>query len=160
MHPVRLDPKLFTPSAVSADAELSPAALADLLQTKELSDWYEEDPVVYDAAEELTKIRKRYKTSWPRTRATEDLLTRLVTRLYQPKLSQVIRRLDLTADFLARRGKPGFASALGHVTGRLRHGEPPEHNAFLRGLASVSLRVAEHNLRSGYDVRQDPDYLE
>lgn len=160
MHPVRLEAKLFTPSAVSADSELSPAALADLLQTKELSDWYEEDPVVYDAAEELTKIRKRYKTSWPRTRATEDLLTRLVTRLYQPKLNQVIRRLDLTADFLARRGKPGFASALGYVTGRLRHGEPPEHNAFLRGLASVSLRVAEHNLRSGYDVRQDPDYLE
>ena len=160
LHPVRLVPRPFTPAAVGPDPDLSPTALAELLQTKELSDWYEEDPVVYDAAEELTRIRKRYKTAWPRSRATEDLLTRLVTHLYQPRLDQVIRRLDLTADFLARRGKPTCASALGHITGRLRHGEPPAHNAFLRGLASMSLRVAEHNLRSGYDVRKDPDFLE
>ncbi|HSL94054.1 MAG TPA: hypothetical protein VK905_05560 [Bacillota bacterium] len=160
LHPVRLCPRSFTPAAVGPDPDLTPTALAELLQTKELSDWYEEDPAVYDAAEELTRIRKRYKTAWPRSRATEDLLTRLVTHLYQPRLDQVIRRLDLTADFLARRGKPTCASALGHITRRLRHGEPPAHNAFLRGLASMSLRVAEHNLRSGYDVRKDPDFLE
>lgn len=158
--PRRLNPEVFSTPTITREAVLSPESLAELLSANELSDWYEESPDVYDAAEELTKLRARYKTPWPRVRATEDLVTKLVSRLYQPKLDQVIRRLDLTADFLARRGKEDFASVLGHITGRLRHGEPPEQNAFLRGLASVSLKVAEHNLRSGYDIRQDPEFLE
>ncbi len=135
-------------------------ALPELLTLEELAEWYEEDPLVYDAAEEIMKIRRRFRSGKAKTKAADDVLRKAATALFQPRLPEIIRRLDLTGEFLSRRGKTASAGMLLRIARELQSGQPPEHNAFLRDLLVLSVRVAEHNLKAGYDLRRTPDELE
>lgn len=135
-------------------------SVADLLAIEELSEWYEEDPLVYDAAEEILRSSKKFRSLKIKKRVAEDVLLRVVSELFQPRLGELIRRLDFTSEFLRRRGKKTSADTLETVSRSLRAGEPPQENLFLRNLLTLSIRVAEHNLRAGFDLRKNPDVFE
>ena len=160
LQPLSLKPEPFQAEEGREVGLSASEQMTELMDLEELSEWYEEDPLIYDAAEEMLRISKKFRSRLARTRATEDLLDKLAAKLYQPRLGDIIRRLDLTADFLQRRGKGSYACTLDNITRSLRAGEPPEHNAFLRKLVSVSLKVAEHNLRAGYDIRRNPEFFD
>jgi hypothetical protein len=135
-------------------------AMPELLTLAELAEWYEEDPLVYDAAEEIMKIGRRLRSVKAKNRAADDVLRKAASALFQPRLPQIIRRLDLTGEFLSRRGKLAPARMLERVARELKAGEAPEHNVFLRNLLMLSVRVAEHNLKAGYDLRRTPEEIE
>jgi len=132
----------------------------ELLGLEELAEWYEEDPLVYDAAEEILRIGKRFRSLRIKQKAADDVLQRIATELFQPRIGELIRRLDFTSDFLRRRGKAPYADTLDNVSRSLRAGEPPHENMFLRNLLSLSVKVAEHNLRAGFDLRKNPEMFE
>ncbi|KAF0193838.1 MAG: hypothetical protein FD169_2218 [Bacillota bacterium] len=132
----------------------------DLLGLEELSEWYEEDSLVYDAAEEMLRIGKKFRSPRVKQKAADDVVNRVATELFQPRLGELIRRLDFTSEFLRRRGKTPDADILATVARALREGEPPQHNVFLRNLLTLSIGVAEHNLRAGFDVRNNVDMFE
>ena len=132
----------------------------DLLGLEELSEWYEEDPLVYDAAEEMLRIGKKFRSPRVKQKAADDVVNRVATELFQPRLGELIRRLDFTSEFLKRRGKNPDADTVATVARALREGEPPQHNVFLRNLLTLSIRVAEHNLHAGFDVRNNVDMFE
>lgn len=132
----------------------------ELLALEELSEWYEEDSLVYDAAEEILRIGNKFRSPRVKQKAADDVVNRVATELFQPRLGELIRRLDFTSEFLRRRGKNPYADTLATVAKALREGEPPQHNVFLRSLLTLSIRVAEHNLRAGYDVRNNVDMFE
>ncbi|MBT9156490.1 MAG: hypothetical protein DDT37_01476 [Firmicutes bacterium] len=156
-----LTPKQYVPQPEEwvGDSAME-TALPELLTLEELAEWYEEDPLVYDAAEEIMKIRRRFRSGKAKTKAADDVLRKAATALFQPRLPEIIRRLDLTGEFLSRRGKTASAGMLLRIARELQSGQPPEHNAFLRDLLVLSVRVAEHNLKAGYDLRRTPDGLE
>jgi len=129
----------------------------ELLTMEELTEWYEEDVLVYDAAEQILAVNKRFRSSKGKKRAADEILSRFASALFAPRLGEIIRRLDFTGDFLRRRGKINSAKKLSEISRALRAGQPPEENAFLRNLLTLSVRVAEHNLRSGFDLRRRPD---
>jgi len=135
-------------------------AVPELLTLEELGEWYEEDPLVYDAAEQIMKIGRRLRSISAKARAADDVLRKVAVALFQPRLPQIIRRLDLTSEFLGRRGKMAPARLLLRIARELKSGESPEHNTFLRNLLLLSVRVAEHNLKAGYDLRRMPLEIE
>lgn len=159
--PAAMSPRPFaldsTVSEIEANAE---PLVPELLAIEELAEWYEEDPLVYDAAEEILKIGKRFRSVKVKKKAAEDVIHKVALALFQPRLGEIIRRLDLTGEFLSRRGKPACARTLLRVSRALRSGEPPEENTFLRSLLALSVRVAEHNLRAGFDLRKNPEIFE
>jgi len=159
--PQDLTPQKYVtePSAWTGEVVME-MPLPELLTLEELAEWYEEDPLVYDAAEEIIKIGRRFRSGRDKTKAAEDVLHKAATALFQPRLPEIIRRLDLTGEFLRRRGKTAPAGALLRIARELQSGEPPEYNAFLRNLLVLSVRVAEHNLKAGYDLRRGNDEQE
>ncbi len=160
-YPEELTPLQYVPEPPpSAGESTDETALPELLTLEELAEWYEEGPLVYDAAEEIMKIGRRFRSLKAKNKAADDLLRKVATALFQPRLPEIIRRLDLTGEFLRRRGKAVPASMLLSVARELQSGEPPEHNAFLRNLLVLSVSVAEHNLKAGHDLRRIPNELE
>lgn len=156
-----LTPAQYVPEPTSWAGEGSvETAVPELLTLEELAEWYEEDPLVYDAAEEIMKIGRRLRSIKAKARAADDVLRKVATALFEPRLPQIIRRLDLTGEFLGRRGKLAPARLLLRIARELKAGESPEHNAFLRNLLLLSVRVAEHNLKAGYDLRRIPLEIE
>ena len=158
---LELTPEQYLPEPADWTGEGSvETAVPELLTLEELAEWYEEDPLVYDAAEEIMKISRRFRSAKAKTRAADDVLRKAATALFQPRLPQIIRRLDLTSEFLGRRGKLAPARMLTRIARELKSSESPEHNAFLRDLLLLSVRVAEHNLKAGYDLRRTPAEIE
>lgn len=159
--PLELTPRQYLPEPTDWAGEAgTETAVPELLTLEELAEWYEEDPLVYDAAEEIMKIGRRRRSIRAKNRAADDVLRKAASALFQPRLPQIIRRLDLTGEFLSRRGKMAPARLLVSIARKLQSGEPPEHNAFLRGLLVLSVRVAEYNLKAGYDLRRTPEEIE
>jgi len=160
MQPIPMTPKPYDfPPQSDLGSDHSPQ-VAGILAIEELAEWYEEDPLVYDAAEELLKVGKRFRSVNGKKKAADEVLSRVAAALFAPRLGEIVRRLDFTAEFLRRRGKSDSAETLTEISQALRLGQPPEENPFLRNLLTLSVRVAEHNLRAGFDLRRHPDRIE
>jgi len=156
-EPFPMTPKTYEfPSEGEAVDEEMPE-VAEVLTMEELAEWYEEDSLVYDAAEEILQVNQRFRTVKGKKRAAEDILSRFTAALFAPRLGEIVRRLDFTVEFLRRRGKTAGARTLKEISRALSAGQPPEESAFLRNLLTLSVRVAEHNLRAGFDLRRHPD---
>jgi len=161
LWPGDLTPQPYVPEPPLGVSESTVETSApELLTLEELAEWYEEDPLVYDAAEEIIRVGKRFRSSRAKNRAADDVLRKVATALFQPRLPEIIRRLDLTSEFLSRRGKLASARSLLQVSRELQSGEPPERNSFLRNVLILSVRVAEHNLQSGFDLRREPEIFD
>jgi len=157
LQPIPMTPKPYDfPLADDVGGGDAPQATG-ILAIEELAEWYEEDPLVYDAAEELLKAGKRFRSIKGKKKAADEIMCRVATALFAPRLGEIVRRLDFTAEFLRRRGKVDSAEKLAEISRALRLGQPPEENPFLRNLLTLSVRVAEHNLRAGFDLRRHPD---
>ena len=157
---IDISPEPFVFREGAEQETLDGQSYQDLLGLEELSEWYEEDPIIYDAAEEIVRIGKKFRSPRVKQKAADDVVSRVATELFQPRLGELIRRLDFTSEFLRRRGKTLDADTLATVSRALREGEHPQHNVFLRSLLDLSIRVAEHNLRAGFDVRNNVDMFE
>jgi hypothetical protein len=134
------------------DESLNTGVLLDKL---EFRDWFISSPRVYDYAEEYAFInKKRHLRNYPARLA--KFYQRFSDELIATHRDVLKRMLELSADFLVKLEK--FSEA-GLVKQILEHMEkqPLYKNAFIQRMIIESVKIANANLKKGYDMRTNPE---
>ena len=159
--PDEIVPAPYTPPIISWPLQVTPALLAlssQLFEDEFFAGWAVESCLVYDSAEEWLRLEKiaAKKELGP---ALESLIEELCRDEFQPRLSEISRRLVLNADYLARTGVDGelVKAALAAAASIREFALPCHLHPFLRRFAMESMIVAREALEEGYDYR---DYHE
>jgi hypothetical protein len=159
--PEEIRPAAYTPPIVNWPLKATPSLLAlsaQLFDDEFFAGWAVESCLVYDTAEEWLRLEKVSSKKQLGT-ALESLIERLCRDEFQPRLSEISRRLVLNADYLARTGVDGeqVKAALAAAESIREFALPCHLHPFLRRFAMESMIVAREALEEGYDFR---DYHE
>jgi len=127
-----------------------------LLDHPEFKDWFVAHPRVYDYAEEYLLIGEKYKNRKSYLIKLRKLNQEFIKELIVPEKEKLKRMLELTWDFLMRKGCREKADMVLKVLNNLDR-IPLSENPFIQRITAESIRVALNNMKKGFDMRVNPD---
>jgi hypothetical protein len=155
--PAEIKPALYEPKPLNWTVKATPALLAvsaKLFEAEFFAGWSLESHRVYEIAAEWVELEK-HQDEEGLASALERLIESLCREEFQPRLTDISRRLILNADYLARTGADGelVKTALVAADSIRQFSMPCHLHPFVRRFAMESMIVAREAMEEGYDLR-------
>jgi len=155
--PAEIQPALYEPKPLNWTVKATPALLAisaKLFEMEFFAGWSLESHRVYEIAAEWVELEK-HQDEEGLASALEHLIESLCREEFQPRRTDISRRLILNADYLARTGADGelVKTALVAADSIRQFSMPCHLHPFVRRFAMESMIVAREAMEDGYDLR-------
>jgi hypothetical protein len=159
-----LTPQAYKVDLTSHGLEEARRSLEELLATSHeliskppFSDWWPDTPPSYDFVQKKKRsMRNRILDS--------KILQEFLTQILEPDRKHLIKRLELTIDFLAKKNPKAYEiqirKALALWIALKEQNQPLENIPFMKELAALTLKNVLDNIRMGYTEPVDyvPEY--